>query len=322
MKIGVWQIDENKPLKLNTTAINLEKELEGWIEADPALLKSGLVIVGRQLSVEAGFIDLLAIDSQGRWIVIEIKRGKIERQTIAQVIDYASCITTIPSEELITKANSYLQAQGRSIEALLKERSVEEVIEPDNRDIELMVVGVGKMTGLDRMIEFLAEKFQMPISVISFKAFQSNEDKMLLVRELSEPDFQPSIKRKSSNTVDQICDLADTSGVGGSFRDLLAASNDHGLYARPYKKSIMYTHPSQRNRMLFTVWAEKQNNGIRIYVGPTEFAEFYPVSEKEAASLLEMDNSGWRFMDEKQVKEFIARMKKLFEIINERADAE
>ena len=39
-----------------------ERHLEEWIEKDPALLQGGLAIVGRQIVLEGGRLDLLALD--------------------------------------------------------------------------------------------------------------------------------------------------------------------------------------------------------------------------------------------------------------------
>jgi|TARA_B100001964_G_scaffold230299_1_gene283611 Holliday junction resolvase-like predicted endonuclease len=322
MKIGAWAICENSPVRLGSASVEFEKYLEDWIETEPNLLQSGIRIVARQLAVGAGIIDLLAIDSQGRWIVIEIKRGQLERKTIAQVIDYASCISTIPSDELIEKTNSYLNPQGNSIQSLLEERSAEDVIEPGNRDIELVVVGIGKIAGLDRMVDYLVNEFQMPISVVSFSAFSDDDNKMLLVRELSEQDTQQPGRRTGTRTIEEICELADDAGVGDSFREILTAANELGLYPRLYKKSIMYTPPFQRNRMLFTVWAQKKGNGLHMYAGPSEFAEFYPVTEEEASSLLGINSSDWHSMDEEEVGSFIVGMKKLFGFINTKSEPE
>ncbi len=323
MKIGVWEIEENIPNKLNKATIDLEKHLEDWIENDPSLLQFGLEIVGRQVTVEAGYIDLLAIDSQGRWIVIEIKRGQLDRNALAQVIDYASCISSISDEELISKTDSYLKSDGKSIKNILNERSAIESLEQGRRDVELVVVGVGKMAGIERMANYLSDKFQVPISIVTYDVFQKKEAGLLLVRELSESDYQPRIsKTKSQITVAQIYDLADSAGVGVSFRALIELATELGLYLRPYKKSVMITPPFQRNRMLFTVWAEKQNNGIKMYAGPAEFVEFYPVNEEEASSFLGLEYSGWQNMDDAKVKEFIGGVRKLFDLIEERNSLE
>lgn len=183
MDIGIWQVNDSGPSRLNNAVIQLEKNLEDWIDSDPTLLRSDLVIVGRQVYFEAGPADLLAIDSQGRWIIIEIKKGQVDRKTLAQAIDYASCLETMPEEDLKAKTNSYLKSTNTTIEELLSQRGAEESLTPENRDIELMLVGSGKMSGLDRMTSFLS-KFEIPISIVSFNTFQDENNKMFLVREL------------------------------------------------------------------------------------------------------------------------------------------
>ena len=94
-KIGVWHLSGDRPRKLQESKIDFEQNLEEWIEADPELLQVGLTIVGKQIRVEGGRLDLLAIDPQGRWVIIEIKREQLRRETIAQIIDYASCLATM-----------------------------------------------------------------------------------------------------------------------------------------------------------------------------------------------------------------------------------
>ena len=74
--IGLWQIAEAGPARLVVASVAAERDLEDWIERDPALLERGLVIVGRQLRLEGGPLDLLTLDPQGRWVLIEIKRER------------------------------------------------------------------------------------------------------------------------------------------------------------------------------------------------------------------------------------------------------
>jgi len=60
-RTGVWQVTDTGPTELPSTTVELEKELESWIERDPGLLRRGLTIVGRQMGTEAGPLDLLAL---------------------------------------------------------------------------------------------------------------------------------------------------------------------------------------------------------------------------------------------------------------------
>ena len=64
------------------SSVDTERKLEEWIEAEPSIAEDGLVVVGRQVPFDGGPAVLLAIDPQGRWVVIKIKRGRILRDRI------------------------------------------------------------------------------------------------------------------------------------------------------------------------------------------------------------------------------------------------
>ena len=69
-QVGIWTIGDRGPARVERSRLELEADLEDWAEKTPALLAEGLRVVGRQLHVDAGFIDLLGIDVQGRWVVV------------------------------------------------------------------------------------------------------------------------------------------------------------------------------------------------------------------------------------------------------------
>ncbi len=307
---GLWQITKDGPHRLDRGSLDLERHLEDWIESDPALLRASLTIVGRQVQTEAGRLDLLALDPQGRWVIIEIKRGQVSRDTIAQAIDYAAAITRLPGVSLAQKTGEYLAQRGTSLQALLTERGSD--IADGNWETEILVVGVGRGPDLERMVEFLSTKSTLSITVVAFEVFDTPEGQRILVRNLTEQDAEPAIEAaKASPTVEDICLLADQNGVGAEFRMLLDAARELGLFLRPYKQSVMVTPPANRSRMLFTVWSQPKSHGwLKLYVGPSAFAEFYPLSESFVVELLGPD--GWREMDYQGVLEFISQLNRLF----------
>ena len=73
--VGVWLVGDS-PVRATKSKVGLEKDLESWIAADPSLLSEGIQIIGRQVGLEGGFLDLLAVDAGGRWLAIELKRGR------------------------------------------------------------------------------------------------------------------------------------------------------------------------------------------------------------------------------------------------------
>jgi len=297
-KIGLWQIiDGVSPSKIQESSIDLERHLEGWIETDPDLLQLGLTIIGRQVKVEGGIIDLLAMDTIGRLVVIEVKRGMLRRETIAQIIDYASSIATMSKEELFKIIDDYLVNHGNSLQNLLEERRAQELFDSESKELFLFVVGTGKAPGLERMVLYLSDKFQMPISLVSFDIFELKDGQQILAREITEPNIPDTIYTESIS-IDQLYQQADQEGIGKEFRALYEVAVKNKLYPRIYKHSIMYTPPNNRSRMLYTVWAKRMTNGMKGYVSPKAFAEFYPVSEEKALEMF--GKEGWRELDEAQ----------------------
>ena len=61
-----WGIDGAAPRRVSRAGVGLEKHLEDWIARDPSLLADGLTIVGRQVGLDGGHLELLAIDWQDR----------------------------------------------------------------------------------------------------------------------------------------------------------------------------------------------------------------------------------------------------------------
>lgn len=98
-----------------------EESLEDWIERNPTVLNEDdpLVIVGRQVPTDAGPIDLLALNQSGDLVVVELKRGRTPRETIAQALDYVSVVEAWDSEAVRAQAQAYFgqtQSSWRSID--------------------------------------------------------------------------------------------------------------------------------------------------------------------------------------------------------------
>ena len=112
MNLEVWSVDaqdgENtmhnpEPRRVERSHIELELHLEDWIASDPTLIAPGLTLVGRQISIHDGRLDLLAIVGQDRWMLIEIKPGRLDAGALGQALYYASSLAHLGVHDLFEK---------------------------------------------------------------------------------------------------------------------------------------------------------------------------------------------------------------------------
>ena len=78
-----------------------ETEFQSWLAAHPDALESGLWVVGYEFPIGANRADLLAVDGDGRLVVIEVKRANATREAVGQVLDYVSALEEMGSTEIV-----------------------------------------------------------------------------------------------------------------------------------------------------------------------------------------------------------------------------
>lgn len=82
----------NDPEPLQT--IGLEKDMQAAIRHNISQVEQGLKITdnGKERSVETGFIDITAEDSEGTPVVIELKTGVAGQRAVAQILSYMGSV--------------------------------------------------------------------------------------------------------------------------------------------------------------------------------------------------------------------------------------
>ena len=70
-------------------SVSLEKDLANYLASDPSLIEDGLELEGQEYDTRnAGRIDLLCIDGNGAFVVIETKKGKESDKVVGQIQRY------------------------------------------------------------------------------------------------------------------------------------------------------------------------------------------------------------------------------------------
>ncbi|SFI02997.1 Protein of unknown function DUF91 [Collimonas sp. OK307] len=70
------------------SSLSLERDLEDHIVSHLETLEPGLKLVSRQETIEVGRLDLLAMDCEGRTVIIELKAGEAKDAAIGQIARY------------------------------------------------------------------------------------------------------------------------------------------------------------------------------------------------------------------------------------------
>ena len=100
------------------------RDIQEWVAANPGILGDDLLIVGKEFS---GFdrtnerLDLLAVDVDGRLVVIELKRDDTGTNAHWQAIKYASYLRDASQEVIVRMLSRYADmSRDAAVQALLQ----------------------------------------------------------------------------------------------------------------------------------------------------------------------------------------------------------
>jgi len=313
--LAVWQISDTAPVLVKESPVKLESNLESWIEQCPALVQFGLTVLGRQVRVDAGPIDLLAIDAQGRLCIIELKRDLVDRKAMAQVQDYAACLAQMSGGELRSCLDSHLSSRDLDLDAILDERDAQDALEPATRRLSMYVVGTRISAGLDRLVRFLSEQHGLPVFVKRFTVYESEHGERFLVRETADEEIEMPAEKPAARggwTIESVRADAVAAGQGDAFDILEQAARKHGLGIRPWKNAVMYTPPTDGRRCFITVWSKPRDGKLKIFVETPLVPEFFPRTREEADAAL--GEPGYRLVDVEGAREVARGLDELFPV--------
>jgi hypothetical protein len=291
VEIAGWTVHAEgaAPQRLSTGQLDLERHLEDWIARDPTLVEDGFV-VGRQLRLDGGILDLLCLDAQGGLQVVEIKRGPLYRDTIAQAVDYAASLSVMPADDLVERIRKWLVDHPDSVaEARLTEQAHLDVVDQGRRQVGIVVVGTRRDPSLDRVAAFLGDGFGVPIRVVSFQVFDLPDGKKLLFREAAENEAPETPRSVAGYSWGAVLANAERAGVGPEMKRVHDFAENLGLFPRACKVSLMVTPVDDKRRYLFTFWP-KENGNLGMIYSASALAEFHGVSEAAARAALGEEN--------------------------------
>lgn len=173
----IWKVNHNTLTELNKSNLDYEDRIHRWIENDIKIILPDAILIGSKIKTDhLKEIDLLAIDSSGDLVIIELKRGNTPRDVIAQTLDYAAWASTLKVDDI----NSILQKQGRTetiYELLNKNFEDGEEIEI-NENQKLLIVASEVDAITERVINYLSTK-GLNINAVTFNYYKDDNSELV-----------------------------------------------------------------------------------------------------------------------------------------------
>jgi hypothetical protein len=160
-----------------------EKLLEDWIENNPASLldDQALLPIGRQVLTNLGsYIDLLCLDREGNAVVVELKRDRTPRDTLAQALEYASFIADLDSDQMESILRTYTNDEVTSLAEYHRESFKLETNEAVafNKRQSIVIVGQNVTREIRQTSNYLRSK-GIDVKCVEFSYFEADDGRRL-----------------------------------------------------------------------------------------------------------------------------------------------
>jgi hypothetical protein len=264
-------------------SVPLEKDLEDWIFEDPSLISPALHRVRRQVPLGSKLMDLLAIEEPGIWVVCELKKTPLYRDSIAQAFDYVTRLDLLNQEEFRALVNDRKLGHSERTQKLI-DKALDREASGEERNIRVVLAGVGVREDLQQIVNYLSRKYSFPVSICTFSAVSTPGDDqgIILMRDISEDSTTEDLNGNPSTDYEERLQ-----GVRQYFRDPLQVSifdelckvfqAQTNFFVRPWRKSIMIAPHQHHGRYLAYFTANRE--GVRAIVSPEAIMEFFPDAE-------------------------------------------
>lgn len=185
IEVGIWKLGE-QPVPVHFESMESESRLEDLLAHDISVADPNLLLIGRQVPTAYGkFIDLLAIDADGRLVVLELKKNRTPREVVAQLLDYGSWIRSLEDDDIAGIFDRYVQKylpehEGTSLdEAFCQKFNVGEMPGSLNNAHELVLVAGELDDSSERIIGYLADEYGVAINAVFFRFFRDGNNEYL-----------------------------------------------------------------------------------------------------------------------------------------------
>lgn len=207
-----------------------EKNVENWIADNPQMIfpNEKVLIIGQSIAGES-MADVLALDTSGNLIIVEIKRSWSNRKTVGQLLEYASKFRDVSYERLSEEVKRYEKwDRGELYNNFLNFVDDKDFSKKDlGKKQRIMIVAPDADTGLKNIINWLKE-YGVPIEFIPFHIYADNNNnpKLFMVEGTKSNPETPEISKKNDEE------------WAGHWIFNTNESNDSGAYKKMFDRNV------------------------------------------------------------------------------------
>ena len=208
---SIWSLDNRK--ELNPSKKYLENDIEILFFEHIDALNSEWLVIGRQILTDyGGKIDLLCMDVGGNLIVVELKRDKTPREITAQVLDYASWISSLVAGDIAIIFEE--KNNGKTIDDAYREKFGQDLDGDNINTNPKMVIAAELMDdSTERIIHYL-NSFGLEINVLFFQVFEYRDERLISRAWMIEEGDGEAVKTRASTKVEWNGEFYNSFGEG------------------------------------------------------------------------------------------------------------
>ena len=198
-----------------------------------------------------GIFDLLCIDSDGKVVIVEMKRDKTPREAVAQALHYASWLDAATEKEILDNAGEYL---GEPLDVAFENRFNRQPPELDLHNHRIILAAPRLDGPAEQIVNYLNQRHGIDINAVFFSYARLKDGQKVIARTVLVPDEtqKPRPGRPSVTALLEMAEQRQTSGMVQVCRQ--AASFLKEEPTATYGKSFRYWAKGPRgSRMVFGV---------------------------------------------------------------------
>jgi hypothetical protein len=209
--------------------------------------------------------DLLALDSRGNCVIIELKKGKLPRKAIAQILEYAASVSKLSYTALDKLAREWFVSYGREYTSLLDIHSKSFEYEPGairesqfNSRQRLILISEGADQKVLEVVEYLMN-IGVDITYISYLAYGTQNEILVTTETMFGYNVISEEKKRGVYTTKRRL-------TRDIFRDVLSKNDELRPVVEEFLKYLDDCGASIRNRI----------NWLRATIGGKWWIDTYP----------------------------------------------